>query len=221
MTHIRGVCFCYLLLTVFCHGSEQWTITKENGSYRVNGCKLMANGRLADANGTIAKTLTPQELREIGVAIDRFENNHDSPYAKPAIAGPYKTSPPNEEPPMVGKKANEPPPIQAQREEQSNAPASVASAEHVDGPGNKDHTGLYVVLVVIGIFSIGIIRALIPFQCPRCGRFSGDKVESVMIDEHLAVSNGELVNRQRHLNGYRCRNCRHEWLDQTTSNRSS
>ena len=90
MKPIWKICLAALLLAANCHGSEDWVITKDGGAYRVNGWRLMANGRLIDNNGTTAKTLTRHDLDEIGIAIDRYEVSHASPYARPAMAGPSK-----------------------------------------------------------------------------------------------------------------------------------
>ena len=90
MKPIWTTCVAVLLLAAICQGSEEWLITKDGGAYRVNGWRLMANGRLADSNGTAAKKLTRKDLDEIGVAIDCYEASHASPYARPAMAGPSK-----------------------------------------------------------------------------------------------------------------------------------
>ena len=95
MKPIWKICLATLLLTAVCHGSEDWTITKDSGAYRVNDCKLMADGRLVSASGA-TRVLTRQQLDEIGAAIDRYESVHVSPLyasptnASPAMAGPSK-----------------------------------------------------------------------------------------------------------------------------------
>jgi len=96
-----NVAMMFLLIALIagsCAHAEEWVITKDNGSYRINGCKLMGSGRLADATGVIARNLTRQELDEIGTAIDRYELGHASLYASPAVAGSTQNSATEEHP---------------------------------------------------------------------------------------------------------------------------
>lgn len=189
----------------FCVAGETWIITKEGGAYRVNGHKLMANGRLADANGVTVKFLSKQELGEIGAAIDRYE-----PPAESAAVQYYKQ---RERQPATTVKAPEQP--QKRPEVRPPVESTSATGTQSNQADSKESNGW---LWIIGfIFICALVFGLLPKQCRQCGSFAGQLVESVLLNEHLAVSREGFVNRQRHLNGYRCSKCGYEWLDNSTT----
>lgn len=217
-----------LLLCEHCVAADQWKITKENGAYRVNGCKLMADGKLVDRYGNVVQTLTKRQLEEIGEAINRYEppppsadvqiaehksRQHEAP------APPAEPSPP----PATARPSNELPP-------------SLASKD-------KKEDSLLSVIIAVLLFGIGSVVLYAWANRKRCPRCNSDAVrlgratvlnsrQDVVIDRETRttvfrdnygnrlgsaeeevpvarVRESNLVERQ-----YSCAKCRHKWSAQ-------
>ena len=201
-----------------------WRITKENGAFRVNGCKLTANGKLSDPNNGTARTLTRKELDEIGRAIDAYEASPhaDNRYAAPVVAGvrdspstdssdvkstPPLQSPPSETPQWTSHPAEAPP---------SNSQSSDDSQKKTEPNYIAWFLGLIVVVIILAVLSDVFAKKTC---CPNCGNVeikalsheAGGGGLRVKTDYERGGSRQRLVNVTHHRFKCYCPKCRHQW----------
>jgi hypothetical protein len=224
---------CLLFLATSDCVSAEWTITKDGGAYRVNGCKLMANGKLVDRNGVTVRNLTPQEQAEISQAINRHEPpaaSADRQYAEHKSRQPTQSAPPDDSPPRPSP-AN---PEQKSTERYNSTPA--------DESTSKSKPSVSYAIFLLGLAGAGffLLKHLFRPRCPRCNsdaiRNDGARVldtrHSVAQEEETRtattrdrwgnpISTTEYsvpVTRvyERNLveDRYSCFKCRHKWSTQ-------
>jgi hypothetical protein len=202
-----------------------WRITKENGAFRVNGCKLTANGKLSDPNTATERTLTRKELNEIGRAIDAYEASPhaDDRYAAPAVAGvrdspstdssdvkstPPLQSPPSETPQWTSHPAEAPP---------SNSQSSDDSQKKTEPNYIAWFLGLIVVVIILALFLNDAKKTC----CPKCGNVEiktlsheaggGGLRVKTEYDYNTNRGRQRLVNVTHHRFRCYCPKCRHQW----------
>ena len=231
----RRVAFVLLALAVAscfvpsASGAETtWRITKENGAYRINGCRLAANGKLSDPNTATERTLTRKELDEIGRAIDAYEASPhaDNRYAAPAVAGKTQTTPTADPQPYGERDTSGASSANSSGSNSSPSSPPTGHFETADEQTNsvlRDNHDLrdafFGAVVVITILVVVAQLFKKKTRCPKCGNVeikvlsheTGEGGLRVKTDYGQGNSRQRLVNVTHHRFRCYCPKCRHQW----------